>query len=499
MSYVGRVIVKRRFEAFEAAAREFGNASVRCRVLVAAALMAALTLPVVLRDATVHNAMHPEPLTAAVLIAFSIVNVEVARALASDLERGHQPRKALSGWALASALMLPAPWLLLIVPATYAHARWRGVQMVLWKWVGSGAFVVLSGVAAGTVARATFGESAHWTLGDGGRGLVAVMAAAATFFLVETGLFTARAWLNHAADESFLRKKLREKSFYLTEIGVLLMGGLLSAVWVGGAWFVLLFLPIYILTHRAMLYQPMRERAEAAARLTSANEHLERANAFKADLMGMLGHELGNPLTSILGYAQVATEELDAEDYAAAKRSLYVVARNADRLRNVLYEILTHAASDQDALVAHPEECLVKPHLSAAAAAFPRGQRPQVDCADALTAWVQPGHLDQMLANLVSNAHKYGGGAVRLSARLVDDQLNICVTDDGPGVPERFRERLFDRYARDSHTAGRTAGTGLGLFITRQLARTNGGDVTYHATGPTGSTFTLTLPRPLAP
>jgi signal transduction histidine kinase len=443
--------------------------------------------------------VHPEPLTAAVLIAFSVVNVEMARALASDLERSHQPRRALSGWALASALLLPAPWLLLIVPITYAHARWRGAEMKLWKWVGSGAFVVLSGVAAGAVAHATFGESAHWTLGDGGRGLVAVVAAAATFLLVETVLFSARAWLNHAVDEVFLRENLRGKSLYLTETGVLLMGGLLSAVWVGGAWFVLLFLPIYVLAQRAVLYQPMRERAEAAARLTIANEHLERANAFKADLMGMLGHELGNPLTSITGYAQVATEELDAEDYAAAKRSLYVVERNADRLRTVLYEILTHAASDQDALVAHPEQCLVEPHLSAAAAAFPHGHRPHVDCADGLSAWVQPGHLDQMLANLVSNAHKYAGGAVRLSASPVHGQLLICVTDDGPGVPERFRERLFDRYARDSHTANHTAGTGLGLFITRQLARANGGDLTYEAAGPTGSAFTLTLPQPPSP
>lgn len=480
----------------EGGARDLGAFSSRARVLLVVSLAAAATLPFVLHEQTVHNTVHPQLLTAAVLIAFSVVNVEIGRALASDLERSDQPRRALSGWAFASAFLLPAVWLLLVVPATYAHARWRGGPVSPWKWILSGSFVILAGVAAGSVAHAIFGESSHWTLGDGGLGLVAVVVAAAVFLLVETALFALRVSLNHASQETFLRRKMRDRSFYLTEIGVLLMGGLLSAVWVGGAWFVLLFLPIYILVQRAVLYQPMRERADAAAALTTVNENLERANAFKADLLGMLGHELGNPLTSISGYAQVATEELDAEDYAAAKQSLYVVERNADRMRDVLYEILTHAASDKDALVAHPETCLLEPHLTAAAAAFPHGHRPQVDCPLDLAAWVQPGHLDQMLANLVSNAHKYAGGAVRISAQAVDGQTRICVTDDGPGVPERFRGQLFDRYTRDSETAARAVGTGLGLFITRELARANGGDLTYEDAGPTGSAFTLALPRP---
>ncbi len=479
----------------EAAARGFGTFSGPAKVLLATAILAALTLPFLLHEHTVHNTVHRQPLTAAVLIVFSVVNVEIGRALAGGLERSPQPHKALSGWSCASALLLPGPWLLVVVPVTYAHARWRGLRVPVWKWVGSAAFLVLCGVAAGVVAHTIFGESSHWTVGNGGRGLVAVLAAVVTFLVVESALFAAMAWLNHASEETWLRRTLRDPSFYLTEVGVLLMAGLLSAVWVGGAWFVLFFLPIYILAQRAVLYQPMRERADAAARLAVVNEHLERANAFKADLMGMLGHELGNPLTSITGYAQVATEELDAEDYPAARRSLDVVERNAHRMRSVLYEILTHAASDKDALVAQPETCLLEPHLRAAAAAFPDGHRPQVECPPDLTAWVQPGHLDQMLANLVSNAHKYAGGAVQISAYPVDGQMHVCVADDGPGVPERFRGQLFERYTRDGDTAGRAAGTGLGLFITRELARANGGDLTYEAAGPTGSAFTLTLPR----
>lgn len=478
------------------AAREFASATLAARVYLAIVLAAALALPFALPTITVPGSVPPPALTAAMLVAFSILNVEIGRVLAGGLARTHQPHKALSAWAFASALLLPAPWLLVIVTSTYAHARWRGLRIPLWKWVGSAAFLVVSGVAAGTVAHAVSADP-HLTRGDGGPGLVGVVVAAAVFLAVESALFAGIAWLNHASEEVWLRRTLRSSTYYLTETGVLLTGGLLSAVWTGGAWFALLFLPIYVLTQRAALYEPMRERAEAAARLASANEHLERANAFKSDLMGMLGHELANPLTSVTGYAQAATEALDEEDYASVRRRLHVVERNADRIRDVLHEILTHVASDKEALVAHPEPCLLKPHLLAASAALPHGHRPDVDCNDDLAALVQPVHLDQMLANLISNADKYAGGAVRITARASGDRrVELSVIDGGPGVPATFREQLFDRYSRDSGTVDGVAGSGLGLFITRELARANHGDVTYAEAGPTGSVFTISLPLP---
>ncbi|MEO5665620.1 MAG: ATP-binding protein [Nocardioides sp.] len=173
--------------------------------------------------------------------------------------------------------------------------------------------------------------------------------------------------------------------------------------------------------------------------------------------------------------------------------------RNADQIRDVLHEILTHVASDKEALVARPETCLLRPHLLAAADALPSGHRPEVDCEDDLTALVQPAHLDQMLANLISNAEKYAGGVVEITARTSGDRwVQLCVIDAGPGVPHPFREQLFDRYTRAVSKVNNIPGTGLGLFITRQLARANPGDVTCEEAVPTGSVFTITLPRPEA-
>jgi len=455
----------------------------------AVALPLALDLPV--------NASIPEWITAAALTVVSVLNIEIGRVLAGGLAHTQQPHKALSAWAFACALLLPPPWLLLIVPATYVHARWRGIRVPVWKWIGSAAFLVLSAVAAGSVRQAMMHTEANWMHGDGGRGLVAVVLAAVAFLAVETLLFAGIALLNDASDEIWLRQTLTSWSFYSTEAGVLVIGGLLSAVWTGGAWFTLLFIPVYVLAQRASLHEPLRERAAAAAQLSRKNDELELANQFKIDLMSMLSHEIGNPLTAVQGWAQLAEEAIAAEEPDTARKALVVIERNAVQIRTVLYDIFTMVASDRGALAAVPEPCPVHQHLSSAASGRPPGMQPEVDCPEGLVASVQPGHFDQILVNLLSNADKYAGGATRVSAvARPDGQVEVRVEDGGPGVPAEFRDHLFQRFSRGAETAPDVLGSGLGLFITRELARANGGEVRHSDRTPAGSVFVVTLPQP---
>jgi signal transduction histidine kinase len=475
---------------------EFWSTPTRVHVYLALCTAAALVLPFALRHLGPGDSPRPEWLTAGVLVLVSILNVEISRGLAGGLERSHQPHKALSAWAFSAALLLPTPWLLVVVPVTYAHARWRGLRLPLWKWAGSAVFLVLAGVAAAVARDQFFGDRVNWMEGDGGRGFVAMLGAAAVFLAVESVLFAGSALLNRAEDEVWLRRTLTGASFYTTEAAVLLIGGLLSALWTGGLWYVPLLVPIYALAQRAALHDPLRERAEAAAALAATNRELQAANEFKVDLIGMLGHEIGNPLTAVLGYAQVGAEALEGDDEALARRSFEVIEANAAKVRTVLHEILNLVSTDRGALLAHPEECPVEPRLRAAASAQPPGHQPAVDCPPDLTAYVQPGHLDQILANLLSNADKYAGGATRLRARLsaAGHTVEVEVTDAGPGVPPEFRERLFDKYSRNERTAQDVLGTGLGLFITRELAIANHGSVRYRAEEGGGSTFVVTLP-----
>ena len=101
-----------------------------------------------------------------------------------------------------------------------------------------------------------------------------------------------------------------------------------------------------------------------------------------------------------------------------------------------------------------------------------------------------------LLVNLMENAVRYSpeGGAVWVRARLIGpDMLEISVTDEGPGIPEWARERIFERYFRLNETAGPNTGMGLGLFIVKRIAEMHGGTVVCESEPGEGATFRVTL------
>ena len=248
------VAVLRRFE--------FLRTPVPCRVWVASAVLGALILPFVLQGFGRSHTAHSELRTGLLLVALSILNIEIGRVLEGGASDSQRPHKGLSAWAFATAILLPTWWLLPVVGVTYSHAWWRGLRVQPWKWIGSGAFVVLAGLGASIAGGEGLGAETDLMRGNGLRGLVVVVAAVAVFVAIETVLFHGTAYLNRPDDEVWLRQTLRSPSFYLTEAGVLCVGGLSAAIWTGGGWFVVLLAPVYAITQRAALYEPLRERAE---------------------------------------------------------------------------------------------------------------------------------------------------------------------------------------------------------------------------------------------
>lgn len=240
----------------------FLRTSRACRAWVIAAVLAALALPLVLGDLGHGPPATRATLTGLLLVGLSVLNVEIGRILEHGASDSQRPHKCLSAWALAAAVLLPTWWLLPVVAVTYSHAWWRGLRVTPWKWIGSAAYVVLAGLAAAIAAHAVLGDRTDLMHGNGLEGLSGVVVAVGAFLAVETVLFHGSAYLNHAADEVWLRQTLATASFYLTEAGVLLVGGLSAAIWTAGEWFVLLLAPLYLMTQRAALHEPLRERAE---------------------------------------------------------------------------------------------------------------------------------------------------------------------------------------------------------------------------------------------
>ena len=227
------------------------------------AVVAALVLAVWLRHAGISSPPTSTVSTLAALLVGSALSVEIGRVVEGGPASTPRPHKALSAWSFCAALLLPLPYLLPVVVVSYAHTRWRGLRVPLWKWVRSAAIVCVCGVAAAVTAHAVLNGHADLMVGDGRRGLAAVLGSAAVFLLVEVALLHGSAYLDSAEEEQWLRRTLRTRGFYVTEAAVLLMGGLSAAVWDAGRWFLLLLLPVYALSQRAVLVQPLRERAVA--------------------------------------------------------------------------------------------------------------------------------------------------------------------------------------------------------------------------------------------
>jgi signal transduction histidine kinase len=110
------------------------------------------------------------------------------------------------------------------------------------------------------------------------------------------------------------------------------------------------------------------------------------------------------------------------------------------------------------------------------------------------TSWVDPLRLRQILRNLLSNARRYGGDTVTIRVRTDLDRVVVEVVDDGPGVPPGEEEAIFQPYIRNRSDQALPGSIGLGLSVSRRLARLMGGDLVYRRDH--GSVFELSLPLP---
>jgi two-component system OmpR family sensor kinase len=214
-------------------------------------------------------------------------------------------------------------------------------------------------------------------------------------------------------------------------------------------------------------------------------------------------HELRTPVTGILGHLEVMRLGA-ADDPDELRRSLASMHTTADRLARLVHDLLSLGRLDRGEVAIRADPLDVGAFLAdAARAAEPSTREHVVELAVpdvALTAVCDRDSVERIIVNLLDNAAKYSpdGSRIRLSARANGtDHVEILVRDEGRGVPEGDRERIFERLYRgdQSRVHGANGGAGLGLAICRALARGQRGDVTVVSRPGPGSTFALRLPR----
>jgi PAS domain S-box-containing protein len=242
---------------------------------------------------------------------------------------------------------------------------------------------------------------------------------------------------------------------------------------------------------RAML----QEQERAAVALAEANAQLQLAAEDQAHFLAVTAHELRTPVGVLSGTADTLAAHWAELDDAERSELLEGMTSSSTRLRRLLTDLLTASRLQASALEL-TREPVDAGALVAACAAAARRADPDAD----VVAESEPGlvvegdrdRLAQAVDNLIGNALRHGVPPVRVTARGAGPDVEIEVADTGPGIAEGMRPRLFDRFA-----TGRTrGGTGLGLYIVRQLARSHDGEATYRPpTEGRGGAFVLTLPR----
>ncbi len=252
-----------------------------------------------------------------------------------------------------------------------------------------------------------------------------------------------------------------------------------------------------------------REVEQARAAAEAARDAAEAANRAKSEFLAVMSHELRTPLNAIGGYAELMELGLHGPLTAQQRDALARIQRSGRHLLGLINEVLNYAKIEAGAVAYASEPVRVADAVAAAEALVTPQLRAKglgytwAACDPDLTAYADPEKMQQILLNLLTNAVKFTDahagrpGQVEVSCGVADDgRVMIRVRDTGIGIPTDKLEVIFEPFVQVRADLTRTAeGAGLGLAISRDLARGMGGELTAESTPGVGSTFTLVLPR----
>jgi signal transduction histidine kinase len=219
----------------------------------------------------------------------------------------------------------------------------------------------------------------------------------------------------------------------------------------------------------------------------------------KNELLSMVTHEIKNPLTSITGYTMFAEDAVRNHDNALALESLQVVRSEAQRVLRLAEDLLDVAQVRAGQFSIQTERVDLKEVVVRIAARYMRmsGRRIDVIVPNSFPCIAGDSvRLGQVIENLVSNATKYSpdDAPIRITLMCTDSRVTVCVWNSGPHIPADQLPRIFKRFSRVPERRA-IKGTGLGLFISRQIVELHGGTIDVLSSEGEGTCFTVELPR----
>lgn len=221
----------------------------------------------------------------------------------------------------------------------------------------------------------------------------------------------------------------------------------------------------------------------------------------REDFFQNASHELKTPITSIRGYAETLLPRIHD---SVQHRFLEGIVRNAERMDRLVHDMVVVSSLESRAYPFAPESVdlrafLAQMQLLVEGMLKQKRQELILETGEmSVRVMGDPLLLEHLFVNLIGNASRYSpeGGQIRIDLRPLDAaRLEIRVTDQGPGIPEEYREKIFERFFRiDQDRSRKEGGTGLGLSIVRHVVRLHAGSIRVEASSEGGACFVVVLP-----
>jgi len=239
-------------------------------------------------------------------------------------------------------------------------------------------------------------------------------------------------------------------------------------------------------------FQAISSVIAATLERAESRERLEKLVSSKDEFIASISHEVRTPLTVAMGISHELQDRWPEIDDAERDELLRLVVDQTQDMSDLVEDLLVAARADIGKLPIHVEPIAVGPAITAAVSSVRTPNDVDIEVSEHNpTCYADPVRFRQIIRNLLTNAFRYGGESVSIDIRHDDERIWIDVVDNGEGVAFEARETIFEAYERAHRSVGLPGSVGLGLTVSRRLARLMDGDLTYRYDD--ASVFTLEL------
>jgi signal transduction histidine kinase len=253
-----------------------------------------------------------------------------------------------------------------------------------------------------------------------------------------------------------------------------------------------------------LAHQELEKKVKERTReLTAALEEVRMMSKRKTDFVSSVSHELRTPLTSIKGYASILLAEKLGQLPPEAKARLEKINRHSDELTHMINDLLDIAHIESGKVIMKRQSYELKPIIEKILDLFSlqlkeKEIQTQLNIADSpRNIFADASQIQRVFINLIGNAMKFTPrqGKITITAKNIDGQVQVDVTDSGCGIPEDAQRHIFEEFYRvDNSINQQLKGSGLGLSLVKQIIQAHEGKIWFKSKENQGTTFSFTLP-----